>query len=1067
MRADLSGNPTFREALARVREVALGAYAHQDLPFEMIIDEIQPERTASYNPLFQVVFSMINTPAERLELPRLTISEYGLGLETEKFDLTMGMIEHEGGLFASLGYDTDLFDATTITRMLNHFRNLLEAVATGPSRRVFDLPILSEDEKRQLLAWAQPASTAFSHHECIHRMFEAQVERAPDAVAVTGKERQLTYQELNWRANQLARYLMRHGVGPEALVGISMERGTEMVVGILAILKAGGAYLPLDPTYPRERVAMMLEDAGGRLLLTQQALLERFNASQVRPLCIDAEWQLISQESRDNPSTAVTPGNMAYVIYTSGSTGRPKGVMITHHNVTRLLRATQGLFSFGPADVWSLFHSFAFDFSVWEMWGALSSGGRLVIVPYLTSRSPKEFVGLLRREGVTVLNQTPSAFYQMIGVEEEEAVIGGEQGLRLRVVIMGGEELEVGKLKGWVERHGADVPELVNMYGITETTVHVTQRRIREEEVERGEGSMIGEAIADMRVYVMGEGMQMQPEGVAGEMYVGGEGVSRGYVRRGDQTAERFVPDPLSKKAGARLYKTGDLARRLAGGDLEYLGRIDQQVKIRGFRIELGEIESVLLQHPAVREAVAVAREDALGNKRLAAYVVFEADRATNINELRSLLKEKLPDYMVPAAIIPIESLPLNANAKLDRQALPSPEQIRLESEADATSPRNTLEEKLAGIFAQAIGLERVGLDDNFFDLGGDSIRSIQVRAQALRQGLNLSIQQLFERPTVRSLARELQSAEPDSSHALKPSEFSLIPEEDRARMPGDAGDAYPLTMLQAGMIFHNAYRLETSIYHDVFSFHLRAKFDADGFQTALRKLAARHAMLRSSFHLNNFSEPLQIVHRAVDVPFEVEDISRLNEGQQDAALDAWIEAEKSSRFDLTRAPLLRFYAHLRGEHSFQLTVSFHHAILDGWSLASMLTELFRVYFSLLDGELSADAPPPRSSFRDFVAMERAALRSDETRRYWNEKLADMTFTALPRWPASGDVGGSGQVRALDVPISPEVFKGLKLLARQAATPLKSLLLASHLRVLSLLSGQADVLTGVVSNGRP
>ncbi|HVG19449.1 MAG TPA: amino acid adenylation domain-containing protein, partial [Blastocatellia bacterium] len=577
----------------------------------------------------------------------------------------------------------------------------------------------------------------------------------------------------------------------------------------------------------------------------------------------------------------------------------------------------------------------------------------------------------------------------------------------------------------------------------------------------------IGCAISDVGLYVTDERMEVQPVGVGGEIYVGGEGIARGYVGRPELTAERFLPDPFGGKPGARLYKTGDRARRLPDGDIEYLGRVDHQVKIRGFRIELGEIESMLMRHPAVREAVAVARADASGNKRLAAYVVFEANRAANVSELRRFLKEKLPDYMMPAAIIPIESLPLNANAKLDRQALPSPDQVLLEVDAEAAFPRNALEEKLAGIFAQAVGLERVGLDDNFFDLGGDSIRSIQVRAQALKQGFNLSIQQLFERPTVRSLARALVSAEPDLSPLPKTSEFGLVSEDDRARLPDDAEDAYPLTMLQAGMLFHSAYDRDAATYHDIFSFHLRARLDTSAFQTTLRKLAARHPVLRSSFDLNKFSEPLQIVHRAADVPFEVEDIARMPEDEQDATLDGWMESEKNSRLDWTRAPLIRFYVHRRGEQSFQFSVSFHHAILDGWSLASMLTELFQKYFLLLDGAAAADEPPLRSSFRDFVAMERAALRSDEARRYWNQKLADMTFTALPRWPARHGAGNSPPVRALDVSIPHEVFKGLKLLARQAAAPIKSLLLAAHLKVLALLSGQADVVTGVVSNGRP
>ncbi|MBD0340874.1 MAG: amino acid adenylation domain-containing protein, partial [Microcoleus sp. Co-bin12] len=554
-------------------------------------------------------------------------------------------------------YDRSRFEQGAIERMLGHLQVLLEGMAANPHQPLKNLPLLTPAEKQQILIEWNGTKADYPQDRCIHQLFEAQAQRTPDAVAVVFEDQKLTYRELNERANQLAHYLQQLGVKPEVLVGICVERSLLTIVGILGIIKAGGAYVPLDPANPIDRTAFILQDASVSVLLTQETLLETLPEYSGKVICLEADSEAIAQNSTDNPNSHATAENLAYVIYTSGSTGQPKGVLVTHGNVVRLFAATQSWYNFSEGDVWTLFHSYAFDFSVWELWGALIYGGRLVIVPYFVARSPIAFYELLCRERVTVLNQTPSAFRQLM--QAEESVQTGNN-LSLRWVIFGGEALELPSLKPWFERHGDRSPQLVNMYGITETTVHVTYRPLSLADLN-GQGSVIGCAIPDLQLYILDKNRQLVPVGIPGEMYVSGAGVARGYLNRPDLTAERFISNPFSEKKEARLYKTGDLARYLPNGDIEYLGRSDHQVKIRGFRIELGEIEAAIGQHPAVRETVVLVREDNPGDKRLVAYIVSNSALKTQdselINDLRCYLKQKLPQYMMPSAFVLLESL--------------------------------------------------------------------------------------------------------------------------------------------------------------------------------------------------------------------------------------------------------------------------------------------------------------------------------------------------------------------------------------------------------------------------
>ncbi|MCC5644520.1 amino acid adenylation domain-containing protein [Nostoc sp. CHAB 5824] len=659
--------------------------------------------------------------------------------------------------------DRSRFDATIITRMLRHLQTLLEGMVANPQQSLSSLPLLTAAEiHQQLIEWNN-TQTEYPKDKCIHQLFEEQVEKTPDAVAVVFEDQQLTYRQLNTKANQLAHYLQKLGVGSDVLVGICVERSLEMVVGLLGIFKAGGAYVPLDPNYPTDRIAFMLEDAQLKVILTQHQLSQILPAHQVELVCFDQDHETIAQQSEVNPSNEATPASIAYIIYTSGSTGRPKGVLVSHANVVRLFASTEPWFNFNAQDVCTLFHSIAFDFSVWEIWGALLYGGRLVVVPYEISRSPEAFYELLSQQQVTVLNQTPSAFRQIIKVEESVNI--QLQLKQLRYVIFGGEALDIQSLQPWFERYGDKSPQLVNMYGITETTVHVTYHPLTITDLNQAQTNVIGCPIPDLQVYILDKYQQLLPIGVPGEMCIGGAGLALGYLNRPELTQQRFICNPFAPET--RLYRSGDLARYLPNGELEYLSRIDNQVKIRGFRIELGEIEATLSQYPLVREAVVVAREDVVDDKRLVAYIVAKLDTNLTQTELRSFLKQHLPEYMLPSAFVLMDTLPLTSNGKVDRQILPVPEQTRPDLEETFVTPRTPGEEILAEIWANILGLEKVGIHDNFFELGGHSLLIVKLfaRLRAAFQ-VDLPFQTLFGAPTVSTLAESLETACQASSSA-------------------------------------------------------------------------------------------------------------------------------------------------------------------------------------------------------------------------------------------------------------------------------------------------------------
>jgi amino acid adenylation domain-containing protein len=715
-------------------------------------------------PLFESLFVFQNFSDERPARPAPNGRPHAGGKPQQPqkgahevaYPLTLVAMPTAEGLTLLIRGDSNRFTAEILTRLLEQMRVILSSIAVNPGQQVGELSPLSAQERWRVLYEWNRTDASYPSPLCLHQLFARQAAQTPEAIALSCEGRQLTYRELDHLANRLARRLHGRGIGPDTIVALCAQRSAKMVVGLLGILKAGAAYLPLDPDYPAERLAYMLEDSQAPVVLVQAALRDRLPP---RAETLSLEEALAEpadgSEPEGPPAAAVVPDNLAYVIYTSGSTGRPKGVAVTHANVLRLFTATDEWFHFGPADVWTLFHSYAFDFSVWELWGALLYGGRLVVVPYWVSRSPNAFYELLARERVTVLNQTPSAFRQLIRAEEEQ---DGALPLALRFVIFGGEALDFNSLRPWSARHGLDRPQLVNMYGITETTVHVTYYPLTDADVAHPRASVIGGPIPDLQVYVLDANMQPVPVGVPGELYVGGAGLARGYLGRPELTATRLIPDPFSGRPGARLYRSGDGARWAADGSLEYLGRLDQQVKVRGFRIELGEIESQLSGCPHVREAVVVARDDADGDKRLVGYVVPSNGQPPTAGEMRAQLRTRLPDYMVPADFVVLPALPLTSNGKVDRRALPEPGTDRPELNGHYVAPRNDLERLLAGRVAEVLGLERVGAEDNFFDLGGNSIKAAVLVNQLQHDlGETLYVVALFDAPTVSGLADYLR----------------------------------------------------------------------------------------------------------------------------------------------------------------------------------------------------------------------------------------------------------------------------------------------------------------------
>ena len=761
LRTHLSGDLSFLELLDRVREVCVGAYAHADIPFEQLVGELHSERNLSHTPLFQVTFALHEDTKKDLLLPDLTLQWLQKHNGTAKFDLTLYVVDSKPELSGWWEYNTDLFNATTIERMVEHFTNLLEGIVGNPQQRLSELPLLNESEQYQLLREWNDTTTDYPKDKCIHELFEAQVEKTPDAIAVVFEDQQLTYQELNAKTNQLAYYLRSLGVKPEVLVGICVERSLDMVIGLLAILKAGGAYVPLDPNYPKERLKFILEDTKAAVLLTKASLLESIPQDKTAIICLDDDSEEIAQRSQENLPSQLNTDNLAYTIYTSGSTGKPKGVQIPHSALSNFLYSMRQAPGLTSGDTLLAVTTYSFDIAALELFLPIIVGARLVVA---NQEIVSDGIGLSAKlidSKATFMQATPATWQLLLAA-------GWDGNPRLKI-LCGGEALPRYLANELLGRCNS----LWNMYGPTETTIWSAASQITTD----SKVIPISHPIANTQLYILDKYNQLVPVGVAGELCIGGEGIARGYFHRADLSAEKFIPNPFSTQA-TRLYKTGDLARYLPSGEIEYIGRIDNQVKVRGFRIELGEIETAISQYPGVQETVAVVREDSADSQRIVAYIVAQQEATLTISELRNFLKSKLPNYMLPTAFVTLEALPLTPNGKVDRKALPAPDTARpAQLDKELLAPRNSVEAKLTEIGKEVLELDKLGIFDNFFELGGDSILATIFITRANRSGLQLSVKHLFQHQTVADLAavavtKKVNQTEQKNTTANTPSNF-------------------------------------------------------------------------------------------------------------------------------------------------------------------------------------------------------------------------------------------------------------------------------------------------------
>jgi amino acid adenylation domain-containing protein len=1040
LRTHLSSNPSFLELLGRVREVCIGAYANADIPFERLVEELHPERNLNQTPLFQVVFGLLEDTQKDLTLPGLTLSWLPIHSQTARFDLTLQVVDGESELRGSLEYNTDLFNAETITRMVEHFRTMLSGIVANPQARLSDLPILTAAQlHRQVVEW-NDTSRNYPTDVCIHQLFEAQVERTPDAVAVVYEDQQLTYCELNARANQLAHYLRKLGVGPEVLVGICVERSLSMIIGLLAILKAGGAYVPLDSSYPKERLAYMLEDCQPGVLLTQQQLVESLPTHKAKVICIDSNWQLIADENTENPACNITVDNLAYVIYTSGSTGKPKGAMNTHRGICNRLLWMQDAYQLTAADSVLQKTPFSFDVSVWEFFWPLITGARLVVAQSEGHRDTSYLVNLILQQQITTLHFVPSmlqVFLEAEGLEKCQSLVR---------VIASGEALPVQLQQRFFNRLDA---QLHNLYGPTEAAVDVTFWQCKDSVINQ-KTVPIGHPIANIQIYLLDSYLNPVPVGVTGEVYIGGVGIGRGYLNRPDLTAEKFIPNPFSDKPAARLYKTGDLAHYLPNGEIEYIGRHDDQVKVRGFRIELGEIEVAITQHPKVRETVVVVREESADSQRIVAYIVPHPGQTLTITGLRDFLESKLPNYMLPAAFVMLEALPLTPNGKIDRHALPTPDKARPDSEA-AVAPRNPFEELLTGIWKQILGTEQVGIHDNFFELGGHSLLATQVMSRVRDTlQLELPLRYLFEAPTIAGLAKSIETPR------LTKQGLQAPPIE---RISRDRN--LPLSFAQQRLWFLHQLDPNSTAYNGSSAVLLQGALNVVALEKSINEIVRRHEVLRTCFAIVE-EQAVQRISSELIMPLPILDLQNLPQTEREIEVRRLGRADAQQPFDLTQVPLMRLTLLRLGIEEHILLVTMHHIISDGWSAGVFIREISALYEAFVTGKHSL-LPELFIQYADFAMWQQQWLQGevlDTQLSYWKQQLEGAkTVLELPTdRPRSTLQTSKGTKHAFA--LSPTLSQSLESLSQQQGVTLFMTLLAAFNTLLYCYTGQEDVLVG-------
>ncbi|WBW96387.1 non-ribosomal peptide synthetase [Oceanirhabdus sp. W0125-5] len=953
------GEKTFEGFLKEVRDNFMAAYENQSYQFEELVTKLELERHLDRNPLFDTMFVLHNKQSDEISINDLIIKPYNNTKTVSKFDLTFNAVESEDNINVSVEYCTKLFNEDTIKRLISHFKRILEEITDNPKEKIKDIDMVSEEEKKQILFDFNETKAVFPDDKTIHQIFQEQVNRTPDNTAIIFDDKSLTYSELNSKANQLARELLENGVKPNEVIGLVVERSMEMIIGMIAILKSGGAYLPIDPAYPKDRIIYTLEDSKAQILLTKSNLLSDLKYDG-KIINMDKDSIYLREDS--NLRVDNTPNDLAYVIYTSGTTGKPKGVMIQHKNVVRLLFNDKFQFDFSESDVWTMFHSFCFDFSVWEMYGALLYGGKLVVVPKSEALDTTEFLKLLKRNKVTVLNQTPTAFNNLIKADNGN----DDGGLVLRYVIFGGEALKPAMLKSWKVKYPNT--KLINMYGITETTVHVTYKEITEHEINLNI-SNIGKPIPTLNVYIMDKYMNVQPIGIPGELCVGGIGVGKGYLNKPELTSTKFIVNPYNEKD--IIYRSGDLARLLPGGDIEYMGRIDHQVKIRGFRIELGEIENQILKHEAVNEAVVITREDDKRGKYLCAYIVIK--REVTVDEIREHLGKTLPDYMIPSYFKHIDKIPLTSNGKVNKKALPEPDG-NIITGVEYVAPRNEIETKLKTIWEEVLGVEVVGINDNFFSLGGDSIKAIQVASRLNKYGLKMDIKDLFKYHSIGQLSRFIKTSSAISNQSYVEGEVSLTPIQVQ---------------------FFQEKNIERHHFNHSIMIFRESGFDEVHIRKVFTKIVEHHDALRMVFKTQE--KIIKEYNRDLDGEyFELTVVDLRGEGDCVNSIEE--EANKvQASIDLENGPLVKLalFKTDEGEH---LLITIHHLVVDGVSWRIILED-FESSYKMIQNNEEIKLPLKTDSFKRWSKNLQDFAQSNELKKqvdYW-VKIESSNIKSLPR----------------------------------------------------------------------
>jgi amino acid adenylation domain-containing protein len=956
-----------------------------------------------------------------------------------------------------LHYDRNAIAEDAVDGLGKCLLTMADSAVQNPDVKISRLAMVDRFEHDRLVVELNRTASILCSNSFIHERIAEQAARTPDGVALEYGNQIMTFAELDRRSNQVARFLEACGAGPEQRVAILMDHCPEAIVAVLGTLKSGAAYLPVGTGESRERLAFMLQDAAVSVLLVAVAVaVEKIPAAGVNVVNLRSDWAMVGSFDSSVPETDLSPGNAAYLIYTSGSTGAPKAVVVTHEGLINYLQWCVQAYAVERGEAAPLHSSLSVDMSVTTLFAPLLAGRKIVMYP--EANGTESLLSAVKSDHkFSFIKLTPSHLDFL-----RERLDEGEIACSANALIIGGEALMAESLAYW-RKHAQGI-RFINEYGPTETVVGCCTFELPE--VTMNGPVPIGRPIANTQLYILDDYMEVLPVGAIGELYIGGAGVARGYLNRPDLTAEKFVPDLFAATPGARLYRTGDQVRYRRNGVIEYLGREDSQVKIRGYRVELGEIESVLRQHPEISEAAVIVFGASSLEKQLIAYFVPRRKPGPSGRGLRQFLADYLPGHMIPTRFLALDRMPLGASGKVDRKALPSVDLAAPVRDVPYAPPQTINEDVLASIWSDVLGVEEVGVDNNFFALGGDSIRALQVRARAQKRGLQISQQQVFEHQTIRSLSRVITVQEGAAEHPTSLQPFQLLAEEDLKKVPADIEDAYPLTMLQMGMLFHSDLAPDAPVYHDLHSFHLKIPFDESTLRRAVRELTEQNEVLRTSFDLKNYSQPLQLVHRRADTMVEVQDLRDLCNEDCVRALAEYFEQQKRLRFVPEQAPLVRFAVQRRTNESIQFVLCFHHSILDGWSAATLMSSLFNRYSVLLQSE----NPPALSrlalSFRDFVVAEQRALSSQEHQLYWDKVIDAIVPTKLPRCVPQSAAADSSTARVHAVPVTEELSMGLYKAARALSVPLKSVLLAVHMRVMKFLTGRPEVVTGIVANGR-